>query len=77
MCGIAGIFDTSGVSETEIYRMLSVLEHRGPDDTGVCCRGPVRLGARRLSIIDLEGSHQPLSIEAQDLQLLFNGIIYN
>jgi len=57
--------------------MTASLTHRGPDDQGVVCRGPVSLGFRRLSIIDLEGGHQPMSDAERGVFLIFNGEIYN
>ncbi|MDH3686637.1 MAG: asparagine synthase (glutamine-hydrolyzing), partial [Myxococcales bacterium] len=57
--------------------MSKSLRHRGPDDSGIETIGPATLGFRRLSIIDLGGSHQPMSNEDESLWLLFNGEIYN
>ena len=57
--------------------MLAALAHRGPDDEGIHCRGPLALGVQRLSIIDLEGGHQPLTSEDEAIHLAFNGMIYN
>lgn len=57
--------------------MKEALLHRGPDDHGTLIRGPAGLGHRRLSIIDLEGGHQPLSNETGDVWTVFNGEIYN
>ncbi len=57
--------------------MCSVLAHRGPDDEGVYCKERIGLGHRRLSIIDLEGGHQPMSNEDNTIWIIFNGEIYN
>lgn len=57
--------------------MTATLSHRGPDDEGYFCRGPVGLGFRRLSIIDLAGGHQPMADAQQEVWLIFNGEIYN
>jgi asparagine synthase (glutamine-hydrolysing) len=57
--------------------MNSVLSHRGPDGEGFFVDGPVGLGHRRLSIIDLEGGKQPLFNEDQTKAIVFNGEIYN
>ena len=57
--------------------MLATLVHRGPDDAGTFVAGPVALGMRRLSIIDLAGGHQPMTNESGDLVLVFNGEIYD
>ena len=75
MCGIAG-FVGPGDRET-LARMTAVLAHRGPDDSGLWDNGTVFLGHRRLSIIDLEGGHQPMATADGDLTLIFNGEIYN
>jgi asparagine synthase (glutamine-hydrolysing) len=57
--------------------MAASLAHRGPDDEGLHVRGPIGLASRRLSIIDLERGHQPLSNEDESLWVVFNGEIYN
>jgi asparagine synthase (glutamine-hydrolysing) len=80
MCGICGIFDTR--RETIVHRatlkaMADQLRHRGPDDEGFYACGGVGLAHRRLSIIDLEGGHQPLSNEDDTVWIVFNGEIYN
>jgi asparagine synthase (glutamine-hydrolysing) len=81
MCGIAGILDHSGrpdPARSEILtRMTRTLVHRGPDDEGYLVEGPVGLGFRRLSIIDLTTGHQPLSNEDGTVWIVFNGEIYN
>ena len=79
MCGIAGIirWDGSPVPEHDIRAMCSAIVHRGPDDEGVYLGDGVALGQRRLSIIDLEGGHQPLSNEDGTVWIVFNGEIYN
>jgi len=79
MCGIAGIYNTSGepVSPQVLARMTRLLEHRGPDDEGYWIDGAVGLGHRRLSIIDLETGHQPLSNEDGSLWIVYNGEVYN
>jgi asparagine synthase (glutamine-hydrolysing) len=78
MCGICGIVDFHEPVEREsIERMTDVMVHRGPDDSGIEMHHPAALGFRRLSIIDLAGSHQPMSNEDDSVWLLFNGEIYN
>ena len=57
--------------------MCDTIVHRGPDDEGVFTCGPVGLGMRRLSIIDLAGGHQPTRTEDERLTIVFNGEIYN
>src|SRR5690349_14119345 len=80
MCGIAGIVHTDSnrdVSPELVRRMCDALRHRGPDDEGLYVRGPVGLGMRRLSIIDLAGGHQPILNEDRSQVIVFNGEIYN
>jgi asparagine synthase (glutamine-hydrolysing) len=57
--------------------MCDVIAHRGPDDSGVFVDGPVGLGMRRLSIIDIAGGHQPMQTSDGRLTIVFNGEIYN
>jgi asparagine synthase (glutamine-hydrolysing) len=80
MCGICGKlnFDrTAAVDPDLLGRMLATILHRGPDDEGTYFSGPVALGFRRLSIIDLSRGHQPLSNEDGSVWVIFNGEIYN
>jgi len=80
MCGICGklLFHREGsVSPALIKGMADSISHRGPDDEGYYVSGPVGLGFRRLSIIDLSGGHQPLSNEDGSVHIIFNGEIYN
>lgn len=80
MCGICGELRLDGkVQELgRIGRMLRHLERRGPDHEGSYSEGPVALGHRRLSIIDLsERGNQPMVDTALGLALVFNGTIYN
>lgn len=57
--------------------MNGALIHRGPDDEGYYVSGPIGLGHRRLSIIDLERGRQPISNEDETIWIVFNGEIYN
>ena len=79
MCGIAGIvrFDGEPVLENEVRAMCSMLVHRGPDEEGVYLGSGVALGMRRLSIIDLDSSQQPICNEDRSVWVVFNGEIYN
>jgi asparagine synthase (glutamine-hydrolysing) len=80
MCGIAGEFrfDGSVPDAAAMTSMLAKLERRGPDAEGQHADGPVRLGHRRLAIIDLSPrSHQPMRDLATGTVLVFNGTIYN
>jgi asparagine synthase (glutamine-hydrolysing) len=80
MCGIAGEFRFDGtVPDVAVMaRMLAKLARRGPDAEGQHADGPVRLGHRRLAIIDLSPrSAQPMVDAASGTALVFNGTIYN
>jgi asparagine synthase (glutamine-hydrolysing) len=77
MCGISGILQAGGVEERLVHSMNGVLTHRGPDDEGYYFDGPIGLGHRRLSIIDLDRGRQPLSNEDETIWIVFNGEIYN
>ena len=65
------------VDAADVHRMCQSIVHRGPDDEGIYARGPVGLGMRRLSIIDLSGGHQPIHNEDKTIWLVYNGEIYN
>lgn len=79
MCGICGIATrlTAPPTESAIRVMCGSLVHRGPDDEGIVLRDGVGLGVRRLSIIDLQGGHQPIANEDETIWVVFNGEIYN
>jgi asparagine synthase (glutamine-hydrolysing) len=80
MCGICGqinFVNEEPVEAEVIQRMASAIRHRGPDDDGFYITGPVGLGFRRLSIIDLAGGHQPMTNQDQSVWVIFNGEIYN
>jgi asparagine synthase (glutamine-hydrolysing) len=80
MCGITGKinFDNSqNVSQVELNAMSDSIRDRGPDDAGLYINGNIGLGFRRLSIIDLNTGHQPLSNEDGTIWIVFNGEIYN
>jgi asparagine synthase (glutamine-hydrolysing) len=57
--------------------MRDVLRHRGPDGEGLWIEGPVGLGHRRLSIVDVAGGHQPMANEDETVWITYNGEIYN
>jgi asparagine synthase (glutamine-hydrolysing) len=65
------------VSPELVKAMADTIYHRGPDDDGYYVSGPIGLGFRRLSIIDLQRGHQPVSNEDGTVQIIFNGEIYN
>jgi asparagine synthase (glutamine-hydrolysing) len=80
MCGICGQFnfaDDEPVEPEIVRRMTDSIAHRGPDDEGYFFSGPLGLGFRRLSIIDLAGGHQPMFDAEQTVCIIFNGEIYN
>jgi asparagine synthase (glutamine-hydrolysing) len=80
MCGICGklAFDRNAVVSNRLIRtMLETIRHRGPDDQGVYISPQVGFGHARLSIIDLNSGHQPLSNEDGTIWIVFNGEIYN
>src|SRR3954470_10271953 len=80
MCGLAGElrFDGGTADVASLDRMTGCLVHRGPDGSGFWARGPIGLGHRRLSIIDLsEAGAQPMVDSQLGLTIAFNGIIYN
>lgn len=79
MCGINGIYNLDGspVVKNELIKMNSMMRHRGPDDEGCFVSENVGLSMRRLSIIDIEGGHQPLANENDRYWIVFNGEIYN
>jgi asparagine synthase (glutamine-hydrolysing) len=77
MCGIVGRVGPGPVAEAEIRRMCDAIRHRGPDDWGVFIEGGAGMGARRLSIIDIAGGHQPIASEDGTVVVVMNGEIYN
>jgi asparagine synthase (glutamine-hydrolysing) len=80
MCGITGIFDTTGrrqIPRELLDAMNESQTHRGPDATGLHVEPGVGLGHRRLSIIDLATGQQPLFNEDGSVVVVFNGEIYN
>jgi asparagine synthase (glutamine-hydrolysing) len=80
MCGIAGLlrFDSQPADPGVVRRMTDAIAHRGPDGEGFFVSGPIGLGHRRLSIIDLStAASQPLSNEDGSVQVIYNGEIYN
>jgi asparagine synthase (glutamine-hydrolysing) len=79
MCGIYGLYDLTGapVRHAQLSAMGAAILHRGPDDEGTHVDGACGIGMRRLSIIDLDGGHQPLSTSDAMLWAVCNGEIYN
>ena len=81
MCGISGFLnrDAQRPADRELLgRMTDVIAHRGPDGSGLHVDGPLALGHRRLSIIDLSSAGaQPMTNEDGTIWIVFNGEIYN
>ena len=81
MCGIAGLFlyseTTEGSRKEILERLIRPLRHRGPDDEGFHVSGPLGLAHARLSIIDVNGGHQPIYNEDRSIAVVCNGEIYN
>ncbi|BCO33168.1 asparagine synthetase B [Thiohalobacter sp. COW1] len=80
MCGICGElrFDGRSPDLGTVHRMMERLERRGPDHAGSHSDGPLAMGHRRLSIIDLSAhANQPMVDQDLDLAIVFNGTIYN
>lgn len=82
MCGFVGCLNDRAIGTSEkvketIQNMNTIITHRGPDDSGYFYDEYVYFGFRRLSIIDIEAGHQPLSYENDRYWIIFNGEIYN
>jgi asparagine synthase (glutamine-hydrolysing) len=80
MCGICGQYNFKNrelIDLKALKRMTQTLVHRGPDDEGYYVSKTLGFGFRRLSIIDLEGGHQPMADTEGSVRVVFNGEIYN
>lgn len=80
MCGIVGIFNRQTLAQPELDRlrhMRDTIAYRGPDQAGEFIQGPIALGIRRLSIIDLKSGTQPISSADGRYTIVYNGEIYN
>ena len=79
MCGIYGYFDRSGAAlpDAALHQMDRLLTHRGPDDSGHVRFSHGAIGNRRLSIIDIEGGHQPMTAAEGKVSVVQNGEIFN
>ncbi len=83
MCGIAGLLFNNIESPiyaeraTRLEKMVGAMSHRGPDDSGTLVSGPIAIGMRRLSIIDTQGGHQPITNEDRSVFVVYNGETYN
>ncbi|MBE0674264.1 MAG: asparagine synthase (glutamine-hydrolyzing) [Bacteroidales bacterium] len=79
MCGVAGIIDYRGKTNTvsAVGTMLHSFSHRGPDESGIYHSPAATIGNVRLSIIDLQTGQQPLSDTSGRYWIVFNGEIFN
>jgi asparagine synthase (glutamine-hydrolysing) len=83
MCGLAGVVSASTLRQIDIQwtrQAIDTLTHRGPDDSGywISQDATMALGHQRLAVVDLSiGGHQPMESEDSQIQLVFNGEIYN
>ncbi len=82
MCGICGAIELRGapgppVDDETIRAMTETMHHRGPDDDGYHIGDGVAIGVRRLSIVDVEGGHQPIANERGTVIAAQNGELYN
>ncbi|WP_246942818.1 asparagine synthase (glutamine-hydrolyzing) [Bacillus pinisoli] len=82
MCGFIGCFHETSNQQSNQFQNLfkemnNTITHRGPDDSGYFYDNHISFGFRRLSIIDIENGHQPLSYENSRYWIIFNGEIYN
>ncbi len=78
MCAIAGVFRMK-LRDRALSQMLQTMARRGPDEEGVLRRGDVTLLHRRLTVIDPEGGHQPMTLNfaGQEYAIVYNGELYN
>src|SRR5262245_741499 len=80
MCGIYGVVELHrdrNPGTQVLSKMGNLMIHRGPNDSGQFCGKSMSFGMRRLSIIDLEGGHQPIPNEDKTVWVICNGEIYN
>ncbi|HZO33766.1 MAG TPA: hypothetical protein VFB17_01695, partial [Gaiellaceae bacterium] len=82
MCGICGIVQVEGAprpvaSTALLEHVTDTMTHRGPSDRGTYLDDGIALGVRRLSIVDVEGGHQPVSSEDESVWAIQNGELYN
>ena len=82
MCGICGVVQLRGeprqvIAPEVLDRMTDAMTHRGPNDRGTHSGEGIALGVRRLSIVDVEGGHQPFANEDGRIWAVQNGELYN
>lgn len=77
MCGIAGSFNVSNLTENNIMKMIETIGYRGRDEQDVHKVGPAIMGHARLAVVDPENGKQPMTNEDGTVWVTFNGEIYN
>ncbi len=77
MCGFTGWWDPHPQSQVVLEALTNALAHRGPDAAGYYMQGPVALGHRRLAVLDLAASKQPMASPDGRYVLAYNGELYN
>ncbi len=81
MCGFCGVAlprgSTRRLDRDLIERMNSTIVHRGPDGEGIFLQDGIGLGHRRLSIVDVAHGAQPMSVRNGEVQMVYNGEVYN
>ncbi len=81
MCGIAGVYNYQSIkepsTERNVKKMLSLIRHRGPDESGIYLDRNLGIGSVRLSIIDLSSGQQPMADETERFWIVYNGEIFN
>ena len=82
MCGICGVVQLGGeprevIREPRFSAMVDAMTHRGPNDRGIYAAPGIALGVRRLSIVDVDGGHQPIANENGQIVAVQNGELYN
>ena len=82
MCGICGVVQIGGeprpvISPDALDWMTDSMTHRGPSDRGTYLAEGIALGVRRLSIVDVESGHQPVTSEDGSIRAIQNGELYN
>jgi asparagine synthase (glutamine-hydrolysing) len=81
MCGFCGVAiprsSSRRLDRELIERMNSTIHHRGPDADGIFLRDGIGLGHRRLSIVDVARGAQPMSVRNGEVQMVYNGEVYN
>jgi len=79
MCGISGFYSEKDfILQSGLENMTRTMTHRGPDAGGIFLEGPVGLGHRRLSIIDLsQAANQPMVSHDGRYVMVYNGEVFN